>query len=159
VIVEHPSGGEFLFTAAHPRSPRTERMWEISLRWPRVEARLIGDWAEKRDAPIIYAGDFNTTPTGRLHALIERVSGLRSPTRLFTQGTWPASVPTPLALPIDRVFVSPGVRVTRATVGPRVYSDHRPALFELEVPVVRPAEPPSEEEPEPDDAESVQNPQ
>jgi len=136
VIVEFPAGGEALFTAAHPRSPRNKRAWELSERWSKVDAELLRAWRDDNDLPVIFAGDFNTTPTGRLHALIARETGLRSPTRPFTQGSWPASAPTFLALPIDRVYVTPDIRVTRATVGPRVYSDHRPVLFELEIPVV-----------------------
>ncbi len=136
VIVELPGGGEALFTAAHPRSPRDEKAWELSQRWSRVDAGLIREWRERNDLPVIFAGDFNTTPTARLHRLIARETGLRSPTRLYTQGTYPADVPTFLALPIDRVYVSPGVRITGVSVGPRVYSDHRPVLFTLEVPIV-----------------------
>jgi len=135
-IVEFPDGGGALFTAAHPRSPRTEKAWELSQRWMGIDADLIGAWRESHDLPVFFAGDFNSTPTSRLHRLISERSGLRSPTRLFTQGSWPAEFPAWLALPIDRVYVSDGVRVVSAEVGPRVYSDHRPVLFTLEVPVV-----------------------
>lgn len=136
VVVEFPAGGEALFTGAHPRSPRDERAWRLSQRWTDVDARLLGAWRANNPLPVIFAGDFNTTPAGVLHDLIVRKTGLRSPTRPFSQGSWPAHAPTFLALPIDRVYVSEDVRVTSVRVGPRVYSDHRPVLYELEVPVV-----------------------
>jgi len=147
VIVEHPSGAEFLLTGAHPRSPRTERTWNLSFRWSRVDARLLRAWMNERPTvPVIFAGDFNTTPTGRLHAQIKRETGLRSPVALFGQGTWPSWAPPALALPIDRVWISEGARVTRAVVGPRVYSDHRPVMIEVQLPAVkRPERPQSDQ--------------
>ncbi len=148
VIVKHPSGGEFLFTAAHPRSPRTERTWELSQRWARVDNELIRAWMRTNDAPVIFAGDFNTTPMGALHRQIVRETGLRSPTEVFTQGTWPAGAPSLFALPIDRVYVSEGVGVRDARVGPRVYSDHRPVVYELEVPAVRRGESEADQNPQ-----------
>ena len=135
VVVVHPSGAEFLVTAAHPRSPRSRKTWELSQRWSRVDAELIRAWRLENATPVIFAGDFNTTPMGRLHGLIRRETGLRSPTRLFSQGTWPAWAPPQLALPIDRVWVSPGARITDAQVGPRVNSDHLPCVFEIQIPV------------------------
>jgi endonuclease/exonuclease/phosphatase (EEP) superfamily protein YafD len=136
VIVEHPSGAGFLFTGAHPRSPRTERTWELSFRWMRVDARLLREWMEANPLPVIFAGDFNTTPTARLHALIRRETSLRSPTQLLTQGTWPSWAPPGLALPIDRAWISPGSRVTDVRVGPIVNSDHRPVMIEVQLPAV-----------------------
>jgi endonuclease/exonuclease/phosphatase (EEP) superfamily protein YafD len=136
VIVEHPSGAGFLFTGAHPRSPRTQRTWELSFRWTRVDARLLREWMTANPLPVIFAGDFNTTPTARLHALIRRETSLRSPTQLFTQGTWPSWAPPELALPIDRVWISDGARITDVEVGPVVNSDHRPVMFEVQLPVV-----------------------
>lgn len=145
-LVTTPAGARFFFAPMHPNSPRTEHSWAAARKEAWREAKRI---AEARDAlglPWIIAGDFNATPTSRLWRDFARDTGLRSPAVPFTQGSWPAWAPRPLALPIDRVWASPGIRFGRVTVGPRLGSDHRPVAYELFVPVL----------PAPDETESDQ---
>jgi endonuclease/exonuclease/phosphatase (EEP) superfamily protein YafD len=138
VLVAHPSGGRFMLTGAHYASPRSGATWEQSLGEAERDARGIRAWLDRTSAepvPLIVAGDFNSTPVGRIHRLFERVSGLHGWTPRVGAGTWPARLPAWLGIPIDRVWASDGVSCRRMAVGPRFGSDHRPIVVELEVPV------------------------
>jgi len=132
VIVTTPSGARFRFAPMHPVSPRTEHSWAAALSETKREARWI---AETGGLPWVVGGDFNATPASRLWREFASVSGLRSPVLPFAQGTWPADAPASIALPIDRVWASPGVRFGPVTVGPEFRSDHRPIVFELYIPI------------------------
>lgn len=127
-------GGAALVTTLHPPSPRTEENWRRS--WERIER----NGGPARDlatdgAPWIIASDMNSTPTGRVHRTFARESGLRGWTPLFGGGTWPASLPRWVALPIDRIWTSPGLAVSEYAVGPRFEgSDHRPIVATVTLP-------------------------
>ncbi len=138
VLVTHPSGGRFMLAGAHYASPRSLAAWEQSLREAERDARGIRAWLDRTSAepvPLIVAGDFNSTPVGRVHQLFEKTTGLTGWTSRFGAGTWPAWLPASLSIPIDRVWASGGVGCRRVSVGPRFGSDHRPIVIELEVPL------------------------
>lgn len=125
VIVHPPGGPEFLFGAAHYRSPRRESAWRRSLHDAGLEARALRAWLDARTAgpegaiPAIIGGDFNAAPTGRVHRLFARESGLTGWTRLFAGGTWPSNLSPWFSVPIDRIWTTPGVRCVSLRVGPR----------------------------------------
>ncbi|MEC9373377.1 MAG: endonuclease/exonuclease/phosphatase family protein [Planctomycetota bacterium] len=146
-----PDGLEpFLLTAMHPLSPRTAETWRESLVKTRREATLIRAGRERLGVEAIAAGDFNSTPAGRLHRLFHRTSGLRTRGSVFGDGTWPAWASPTVALPIDRVWASGGIGLGPVQVGPQMQSDHRPILVELRL---REA-PQANSAPGPDDADS-----
>lgn len=84
---------------------------------------------DRRDGPIIVAGDFNLTPWSWNWRKFRAESGLRS------DGPWPASWPSaPLKLPqlaIDHVFISQDMTIARIGVGPDVGSDHLPIIADI----------------------------
>jgi endonuclease/exonuclease/phosphatase family metal-dependent hydrolase len=135
VLITTPEGARFRFAPLHPVSPRTKNSWRASLRETEREAGWIADAGQRDTIPWVVGGDFNATPASRLWRSFSKSAELSSPVTPFTQGTWPAWSPTAFALPIDRVWASPGVRFGRVTVGPRLQSDHRPIVFELFVPI------------------------
>lgn len=133
VAVTLPNGAEVLFTALHPYSPRNLPAWRRSLEIVNRDGELLRNARERSGMPIIVAGDFNSTPTGRVFRTFARRSGLRAPGALPV-GTWPASMPRPLGVAIDHVFASPDIIHLARTVGPAFRSDHRPIVVDLAVP-------------------------
>lgn len=131
VRVTLPSGREFLFTAMHPPSPRTQSAWRQNLEEMRRDASLLARGTKETELPCVVAGDFNTTPLGRSYHSFRRISGMRSWGDLFGRGTWPANLPSAVSLPLDRVWVSEGVAIERVRIGPSLSSDHRPVSVDL----------------------------
>lgn len=134
-------GSTLLFTGMRPPSPRTPGFWRASLREVRRDGRVLRDYIESTGAMVIVAGDFNSTPTGRVHHAFADASGLQAWTEPLGAGTWPSWAHPLVSLPIDRVWVSSGLRIRSAIVGPSFGSDHRPVVFEIELPVSAPAPP------------------
>lgn len=137
LLVRPPAAAPFLLTAMHPPSPRTRETWRLSLEGTELNARLLGDWGKASPYPIIVAGDFNSTPVGRVHRLFERLSGLTGWTPMVNAGTWPASMPRWLSIPIDRVWTGGGAIVRSVRIGPGFRSDHRPVAAEIVLPANR----------------------
>lgn len=130
-----PSGAApFIFTALHPASPRTRKTWSMSLSQVRRDGTILRRWRQSNPEPIIVASDTNSTPTGRVYRTFARVSGLLGWSPHLSGGTWPAQLAPQVALPIDRIWTSPDVRVGTIRVGPRFASDHRPIVVELGIP-------------------------
>jgi len=128
-------GAEVLFTSMYPRSLRTVEFWRHSMASVAVDASVVRRWlagAGPDHPPLIIAGDFNATATGRTHAIM-RTSGLRPWSPLLGAGTFPALLPRWVSLPLDRIWASEGVWVERWRVGPRMRSDHRPVVLDLAV--------------------------
>lgn len=136
LLVTLESGARFLLTADHPPSPRTRETWLRSLREIERDGPVVRAWAERVGVPIVMPGDFNSSPQGRVHREFGRLSGLVAWQPMILRGTWPASLPRWMALPIDKVWTSPpgsGVVVRSMVVGPQFRSDHRPLIIELDV--------------------------
>ncbi len=133
VVVALPNGAEALFTAFHPYSPRNKPAWIRSLNIVERDAELLRNAREHSGMPVIIAGDFNSTPTGRVFRTFARRSGLTT-SRIKPIGTWPASRPRPLGVAIDHVFTSPDIAHLARRVGPSFRSDHRPIVVDLAVP-------------------------
>lgn len=129
-----PDGTQFLLSAMHPYSPRQRGYVDDAVRVVTLDGTLIRNWVESTGRPAILAGDFNTSPTGRVHRALARASGLRTYPSILSRGTWPARLPTWLSVPIDRVWVTPDVRIIDVTVGPRFLSGHRPVAVDLALP-------------------------
>ncbi len=117
-IAETPLG-DVRVVATHPPPPI--RSWLARLR----NQHILGLIALLRSSslPVIVAGDFNATPwsypLSRLRADLELKGGTLA-------GTWPAALPSQLALPIDHVFARGDLKLTQYAVGANVGSDHYP---------------------------------
>jgi endonuclease/exonuclease/phosphatase (EEP) superfamily protein YafD len=82
----------------------------------------VAAWTRAQGDVFVVVGDLNTTPWGATfpgHA------------RGLPWGTFPAGLPTLVAIPIDHVLAGPAVGPVRRRVGPDIGSDHRPVLVEL----------------------------
>jgi len=133
VRVALPSGARVILTAVHPYSPRSREKWATALRQVERDARVLANATARLTDPIIVAADQNSTPMGLAHRRFRAISGLSTRSSCFV-GTWPSSRPAWLAFPIDRVWVSPQVRVSQVRVGPAFRSDHRPIVADLLIP-------------------------
>lgn len=117
--------------AAHPLPPLPGTMdeWRAGLRWV----------AEQCDGPdVIVAGDLNATVDhlsglGVGDALVGRCDDAATEAGGAAAGTWPSTVPTWIAAPIDHVLAGSAwtVRGTRVITSPAHGTDHRPIVAVL----------------------------
>jgi endonuclease/exonuclease/phosphatase (EEP) superfamily protein YafD len=81
-------------------------------------------------SPILLAGDFNATSWSKGIQVLLR-SGLQDSRLGFgLQPSWPTHNPF-LRVPIDHVFVSPGVNILDRRLGPNIGSDHFPVIVDF----------------------------
>lgn len=94
----------------------------------------LARWTSEQRTPLVLAGDFNATPWSYALTRFSRdgsvaaVPGLRP--------TWPAHIGF-AQLPIDHVFVSPGIAAVGARRGAAAGSDHLPVTVDLVLPANR----------------------
>lgn len=137
-LVEGPGDGiagdirRFIFTAAHPPSPRTSSTWKRGNEKTIALAQFVREKLGALKHPIILAGDFNSTIIGYQYGIIRKKSGLVASDVLIggMDGTWPADLPGMLRLTLDRLWVSSeSVDIVDRQVLADIGSDHRPVLF------------------------------
>jgi endonuclease/exonuclease/phosphatase (EEP) superfamily protein YafD len=115
------------FIALHTHWPITPGLERLRDRALDAAARSI----VAGSGPAVVLGDLNATPYSPAYADFLRASGMRDAADGSRwQPTWMAGF-WPLALRIDHVFVSPGLCVEDARVGPSIGSDHRPVAAHL----------------------------
>lgn len=78
--------------------------------------------------PVILAGDFNAVSHGAIGRHIQTDLGLTPAPALL--GTYPAFLPSPLAMAIDHVWHTPDLNLTRR-LGQKNGSDHRPVIVQI----------------------------
>ncbi len=133
-FVEKPEG-RFLFTAAHPPSPRDATAWARGNELTALLAEVSRAHLLPSGVPVVVGGDFNATASGHRHHIMLDQSGLRASDVLGgLAGTWPAAWPAPLRLTIDRVWASAEIEFVARQVLEDIGSDHRPILVTLSLP-------------------------
>jgi endonuclease/exonuclease/phosphatase (EEP) superfamily protein YafD len=103
--------------------------------WPYDD---VGAQERQRDAlasglltlpgPQLVVGDFNGVTWGSIVSGLVDATGLKP---IASWGTWRASMPTPLRLPIDHALVGEGITCATKTIGPALGSDHRPIIVDF----------------------------
>jgi endonuclease/exonuclease/phosphatase (EEP) superfamily protein YafD len=93
----------------------------------RQSSRLADAFAAM-GAPRLLVGDLNAVTWSHAVRTIEARSGARA---MQTWGSWPATLPLPLRLPIDQAILGPGILCAKKTVGPPTGSDHRPIILDF----------------------------
>ena len=114
--------GRIGFMSAHLTRP-----WPY--RDPSAQIIQIEDLATARQTlghRAIIAGDFNSVSSGRIGRQVQATTGL-IPAPGFP-GTWPAKLPSPLAITIDQVWHSSDLVLVERKLGQRNGSDHRPVI-------------------------------
>lgn len=104
--------------AVSPMTPRRAQHRDLVLDW-------IGAWADRRDAPVVVAGDLNATPwSTNFQATLEQGELTDSLETHGLQPSWPAGLGR-LGIPIDHVLHSEELVVVDRQLGPSFGSDHR----------------------------------
>lgn len=130
-IVRSPAG-DVAIVQAHARSPRNPARWRVGLDQLLEVADLVAQIREATGLPVVVAGDFNGPPTSvRSRAFAERSGLVRAKPAGKLAGTFPSFAPSALAVPIDDVYASSGVRVKRWEPIGSAGSDHRALVVEL----------------------------
>lgn len=136
--IQRPEG-EFVFITAHPPSPRTHERWALGRDELEDLAKVVDSSVRPLGLPVIMAADLNSPPSGlRGRLMNERFGFERCKPRTAMTGTYPASMPGPLRLAIDDVFVQKVLGVSDwRTVGP-AGSDHMGVCVDVVMPVMSP---------------------
>jgi len=135
VLVDLPDSDlDFILAAVHPPSPRTADSWADGNETISLLSDLIRSHMLPTGKPVLIAGDFNTSTTGCRQSLMAS-SGLH-PLDDFSAlpGTWPASLPLPLRITLDRAWASDSIIITSRTILEDIGSDHLPLLFRFTLP-------------------------
>jgi endonuclease/exonuclease/phosphatase (EEP) superfamily protein YafD len=117
------------FVGVHPSSPSPSKAGDTRRRNRQLDhiARLVQD----SYAPVIVAGDFNTTPWSPHFQDLLAAAGLRN--AAAGKGyipTWPTFF-WPARIPIDHVLLKGPLAATAVRRGPAVGSDHYPIVADL----------------------------
>ncbi len=110
--------GVHLYATAEERLAQAERLVE-----------LFAD----EEAPVVLAGDFNSTPESEVIERLESAGGWRRPAKTGQAFTFPSDVPE---REIDFIMFRPGDRFAvreHRVIPETLASDHRPVLIELEL--------------------------
>lgn len=141
-IVHHPDG-PFLATVSQYESPRSPARWREGNERMAMEIGIMREYLFDREMPMVLGVDMNATPAAPRSRRFSRETGLaRAKPLLAPAGTWPASSPSFLRVPIDDLFVSEGVRVVSwEVIGAETDSDHAPVLVTIDLPEPEPGTP------------------
>lgn len=106
------------------------RPWPFEESWGQISQTMaLDEMLQGLSGPVVVAGDFNSVSTARIGKQVQRDIGLR-PAPGFP-GTWPASLPSALAITIDHVYASPDLAFVSRRLGRPTGSDHRPVVTEI----------------------------
>ncbi|MFZ1991464.1 MAG: endonuclease/exonuclease/phosphatase family protein [Alphaproteobacteria bacterium] len=133
--VEHPSRSFVEIIAAYPEATVTLaglhalRPFPFHRFWYQMgQVSFMANSIAHLPEPRIIVGDFNAASWS---AIIKTVSRIDNVKPLPSRGTWFAGVPWPLRIPIDNALVSDEIVCAKKTVGPSVFSDHRPIWIDF----------------------------
>ncbi len=115
----------------HPMPPVRKGSFELR----NEQLQRVTDLAGTLPRPLVVVGDLNTTMWSPWFRKLCDQADLASARRgVGVLGSWPASMPGFLRIPIDHVLVSPDVTVAGCRLGDAVGSDHLPIIVDLQLP-------------------------
>jgi endonuclease/exonuclease/phosphatase (EEP) superfamily protein YafD len=122
-------GRTLKFVGVHPASPSPSKAGATRRRNRQLDH--IAGLVQDSDAPVVVAGDFNTTPWSPQFQDLLAAAGLRN----AAEGkgyvpTWPTFF-WPARIPIDHVLLKGPLVATSVRRGPAVGSDHYPIVADL----------------------------
>lgn len=134
MVIDDPRG-RYAFVQAVPHSPRSPARWRAGNEQIDAAIAVIRDDLRPARLPIIAAGDFNASPTGRRMRRFRSATGLANTKPVTdTSGTYPATLPWPGRVAIDQLLVGAGVAVASYRVlGGETGSDHAPIAATLRI--------------------------
>jgi endonuclease/exonuclease/phosphatase (EEP) superfamily protein YafD len=81
-------------------------------------------------APSVLIGDFNATPWSSILSAVQAAGLRRARCGAPLEATWRSRDPV-FGLPLDHLFVSPGLGVVACEIGPDIGSDHWPLIVRV----------------------------
>jgi vancomycin resistance protein VanJ len=114
--------------------PETPQLMRVNIESRRRQFRLLDDWAQRADSPVVVAGDFNTTIDSALYR--EHLSRFTNAFGVAGFGWGDTHFTGLTRARIDHIVGGRGVQFRRCWVGPAVGSAHRPVVADLEWPAV-----------------------
>lgn len=131
--IELPDGQRLTLSVFHCSSPRTDEIRTGAISRIIRDGVAMAQWRATHGHPMIAIGDFNSTPLGELAQSFGRASGLRVASPGLVGGTWPATAPKLLSLPIDLGWHTDDVGLRVIQVSPSRDGDHRAVVFRARV--------------------------
>lgn len=128
-VVRLPSGDEVVFYGEHPRPPLPGNSVSVADK----ELFKVANRVLAADRPVVVAGDFNDVPwsyTVKTFASISHLRDIRVGRGFYN--TFDAQNPI-LRLPIDQIFLSPGLGLVELANPIRFSSDHFALFVQLVV--------------------------
>ena len=130
IVARVALGGEMVtLVVVHTVPPKTGMLTRVR----NAQMAALTDSPARFPHPWMIAGDFNATSWSPYFGAWLKNAGLQDSRRGFgVQPTWRGLHPL-LAVPIDHVLVSDGIRVRNRRVGPDIGSDHLPVILDFSV--------------------------
>ncbi len=119
-VVTELNGNEVKVLGTHPLSPVSPSRAAAR----DEQLRIIGEWAEQQEVPVVVTGDFNASTWSRGFTLVDGPADLTNSQRGFgVQPSWPAGFPL-FGIPIDHLIHSPELTTIDRRLGESLGSDH-----------------------------------
>ena len=99
------------------------------LLWQSMQTAVVAAYARTLGQDKIVMGDFNSAPWSDVQVAFRNATALENRGPLVL--SWPASLPPPLRVPIDPVFVGGSLVIRNLSAGPNLGSDHLPMIAEI----------------------------
>lgn len=113
--------------SSHPTIPISRSLTDAR----NAHIRSIAELVRASPGDVVLLGDFNESMWGPQYRGLLGATGLKAARRGFgVVPTWPTFFPIAM-IPIDHVFVSPGIGVEEFRTGKRIGSDHLPLIVTL----------------------------
>jgi endonuclease/exonuclease/phosphatase (EEP) superfamily protein YafD len=92
----------------------------------------LPELVHQQNAPVLLAGDLNTTPWSPYFQTLEKESGLKNSMKGFGfQPSWAGNAF--LKIPLDHFLHSPEIVIHNRMIGPDVGSDHLPVIIDFTI--------------------------
>jgi endonuclease/exonuclease/phosphatase (EEP) superfamily protein YafD len=126
-VITELDGNEIKVLGTHPLSPVNPARAAAR----DEQLRIIGEWADLQDVPLVVTGDFNASTWSRGFALVGGPADLINSQRGFgVQPSWPAGNPL-VGIPIDHLIHSRELTTIDRHLGENLGSDHFPLMVTI----------------------------
>jgi endonuclease/exonuclease/phosphatase (EEP) superfamily protein YafD len=119
-------GRSILFLSLHVIRPVNAR----NIGFQQTEFAAVAEWSrrhQEQGQTVLMLGDFNSTSWSMNFRQFQQAGRLLNSEQGFGfEPTWPASLPSLFAIPIDHCLYSPGIVIVNRFTGPYLGSDHAP---------------------------------
>lgn len=127
VVVEQ-NGKELHLMGVHPHSPVTAEFASDRNKY----LETLFEYVDSAQTSIVMGGDFNITQFSPVfRELVQDSRMVDTQSQFLLTNTWPSHAPDWVGIPIDQVFVTPDVKVSKRYKGAFTGSDHWPIVVHV----------------------------